>query len=367
MGRRRPFMLAGALVCGLAIAIVFNPPVGSLTVPVVAIGLLFLALGYSLFNVPYLAMPPEMTSSPLERTSLMSWRITFISAGSLLAAFAPMLAQALGGGRRGYGLTGIVIAVLVAAAMLAAVRASRSAYAGAVEPDSGRRGLGRFAPVLANRPFMLIIAAKVFQLVGLASISASLLFVIKYVVRGDEGLIAAYGGTAGLVSIASMPLWVALGKRISKKALYIAACLGFAAVTLTWLLSHEGESFAVLVLRGALAGVFSGGLLLMGQSMLPDAIDHDCRASGERREGIYTGAYSFVEKASMALGPLLIGAILQSFGFVAKLGAEQSAAALDGILVGAAILPAACYALSVIPLFAYDLDSRPSPAAQPAA
>jgi glycoside/pentoside/hexuronide:cation symporter, GPH family len=360
MGRRRPFMLAGALVCGVAIAITFNPPEGVPPAPYVAGGLLLLALGYSLFNVPYLAMPAEMTSSPAERTSLMSWRIGFISAGSLLSAFAPLLARAAGGGRTGYGIAGLAVAVFVAATMLVSVRASRSAFAQPTQPAAAGQatGLARFRPVLANRPFMLILAAKVLQLVGLASISASLLFMVIYVIGGGEGLVAVYGATAGIVSILSMPLWVALGKRATKKALYIVACLGFAAVTLTWLLSHAGEPALVLGLRGALAGLFSGGLLLMGQSMIPDAIDYDCRRSGERREGIYTGAYSFVEKASMALGPLLVGAILQSFGFVARPGAEQTAEALEGILVGAAILPAACYALSVIPLFAYDLDKR---------
>jgi GPH family glycoside/pentoside/hexuronide:cation symporter len=186
------------------------------------------------------------------------------------------------------------------------------------------------------------------------------------VVRGNEGLVAAYGATAGLVSIASMPLWVAVGKRVPKKSIYIASCLGFSLVTLSWLAAGPHETAVTLAVRGAAAGLFSGGLLLMGQSMLPDAIDYDCRRSGERREGIYSGAYSFVEKASMAIGPLLVGAILQSFGFVAKSGMAQTAEAVDGIIIGAAVLPAACYALSVIPLLAYRLDERRPPIAQPA-
>jgi GPH family glycoside/pentoside/hexuronide:cation symporter len=262
---------------------------------------------------------------------------------------------------------GLVVAGVVAAAMLVAFRASRAAFSLPPEPHvGGPRGLARFRVVLDNRPFMLVIAAKVLQLIGLASISASLLFLIKYVVRGDEGLVAAYGATAGIVSIASMPLWVAIGKRLSKKSIYIASCLGFALVTLSWLAAGPHETAITLALRGGCAGLFSGGLLLMGQSMLPDAIDYDCRRSGERREGIYSGAYSFVEKASMALGPLLVGAILQSFGFVAKSGAAQTAEAIDGIIIGAAVLPSACYALSIVPLLAYRLDEQRPPVPQPA-
>jgi GPH family glycoside/pentoside/hexuronide:cation symporter len=167
MGRRRPYMLAGALICGVAIAVIFNPPQIGNGAAVVAAGLVLLAIGYSLFNVPYLAMPAEMTSSPTERTSIMSWRIAFVSLGSLLAAFAPLLAKAAGGGRTGYGIMGVVVACVVAAAMLVAFRASRAAFSSPPETNfGGPQGIARFRVVLDNRPFMLVIAAKVLQLVA---------------------------------------------------------------------------------------------------------------------------------------------------------------------------------------------------------
>ncbi len=366
MGRRRPYLLAGAFISAISVAAIFNPPIGGdATVVWITIALVGLALGYSLFNVPYLAMPAEMTSSPAERTSIMSWRIGFVSFGGLVAAFAPALAKAAGGGPRGYGVMGLAVAAIVLVAMLVAFRASRTLYGGPASTGGGGT-YARFGVVFGNRPFMLIIAAKVLQLIGLASISASLLFMVKYVIEGNEVLIAAYGGSAGLTAMAAMPLWVWLGKRWSKKTLYILSCLCFAAVTLSWLLASPAETALTLAIRGVAAGLFSGGLLLMGQSMLPDAIDWDCKRSGERREGVYAGAYSFVEKASMALGPLLVGFILQAFHFAPR-QAVQSPEALTGIIIGAAVLPAACYALSVIPLLGYQLDSRPTPRPVPAA
>lgn len=365
MGRRRPFLLAGAIISALAVVAIFNAPVGNaLLVPWTAGSLVVLALGYSLFNVPYIAMPAEMTTSPLERTSLMSWRIGFVAFAGLLGGFAPLLAKTAGGGRVGYGLMGLVLAALVLGAMLTAFFAARAARGNPASIGGGGGTFSRFAVVFGNQPFMLLITAKILQLIGLASISASLLFLVKYVIGGSEGLIAAYASASGLASIASMPLWVRLGKRYSKRGLFMAACLGFAMVTLTWLLAGPQETAVTLAMRGSLAGVFSGGLLLMGQSILPDTIDYDCRRSGERREGVYAGAYSFVEKASMALGPLLVGVILQSFGFVPSRGAAsvpQTAQALQGIVIGAAVMPAILYALSVIPLLRYNLDTPAEP------
>ena len=93
MGRRAPFLLAGAFVSGLGVAMVFNPPAAFDTMlPVwIMMSLIVIALGYTMFNVPYKAMPAEMTDMPAERTSIMSRRITFVSIGGLITGLVPLL------------------------------------------------------------------------------------------------------------------------------------------------------------------------------------------------------------------------------------------------------------------------------------
>jgi GPH family glycoside/pentoside/hexuronide:cation symporter len=361
-GRRRPFLFAGAIACGLAILALFNPPVASgpgLIAWLVA-GLLLLAAGYTLFNVPYLAMPAEMTSSPRERTALMSWRILFVSLGGALVGFAPKFAAMLGGGERGFSLTGAALGAIVTAAMLTAFAASARARGSA--PPAGRQE-NALKVIAGNRPFQMLLAAKVFQLVGLAAMQASVLFLLKQVLGLGEGTIGTYVGATTLATLASMPLWVRLGRRFSKRDLFIAGCLAYALVKLSWLLAVPGEPMALVMARAIVGGLLTGGILLMGQSILPDAIDWDCRRSGVRREGVYAGAYSFVEKASMALGPLLIGLILAAVGFdpkAAQAGIQQGAAAIEGVFLGAAVLPALLYALSCVPLAFFRLDDTPA-------
>lgn len=358
-GRRRPFLFAGAFVCAAAVLALFAPPFagGSALVGWMLAGMLLLALGYTLFNVPYLAMPAEMTASPAERTAIMGWRIAFISVGSTVIGFAPEFARRMGGGRDGYAAMGAVLAAIVLASMLAAFFAARRARA--TVPAS--RGRAEFAVILANRPFMMILAAKILQLVGLASMFASLLFLFKQVLGLDEKMVGIYVGVSTIVTIVAMAPLAALGRHVPKRTLYVAGCLAFAALKLTWLAASPGDPVWTVLARGALSGLFSGTILLMGQSMIPDAIDWDCRRSGVRREGVYAGAYSFVEKASMALGPLLVGLILAHYGFdpkAAAAGVAQGEQAIGAVYLGAAVLPALCYALSVIPLLLYDLDER---------
>jgi GPH family glycoside/pentoside/hexuronide:cation symporter len=367
MGRRAPFLLAGAFVSAFGVALVFNPPASFTTaLPAwIMACLIIIALGYTLFNVPYMAMPAEMTDSPAERTSIMSWRIAFVSLGGLITGLAPQVATALGGGRTGYGAIGFILAGVVLAAMLSAFAASRRTRQVAGGAQSG--GFKRYLVVLQNRPFMLIIAAKVCQLVGLASLTASILFLMKNVLLQPESTVGLYVFAGTVATLSTMPVWVWLNRRISKRNLYIIACLLFACLTSSWMLAGAHEPLPLILLRGFLSGTFSGGLLLMGQSLLPDAIDADCRKSGVRREGVYAGAYSFVEKASMAFGPLLVGLILQAFHFKPSLGkaVEQPPEALTGIIIGVAVVPALLYALSVIPLLYFRLD--PEPAGTPVA
>ena len=53
----------------------------------------------------------------------------------------------------------------------------------------------------------------------------------------------------------------------------------------------------------------------MAMSMLTDTIEYDARRTGIRREGVYTAVYSFVEKFTFAMGPLIIGFAMQFAGF----------------------------------------------------
>jgi glycoside/pentoside/hexuronide:cation symporter, GPH family len=370
MGRRAPFLLAGAFVSAFGVALVFNPPASfDSALPVWILScLIVIALGYTLFNVPYMAMPAEMTDLPTERTSIMSWRIAFISIGGLITGLAPQVATKLGGGRTGFGAVGFILAGVVLVTMLSSFAASRRTRQVAGGAQAG--GFKRYLIVLQNRPFMLIIAAKICQLVGLASLTASILFLMKNVLTQPESTVGYYVLAATIATLSTMPVWVWLGKHFAKKTLYIAACLLFACLTSSWLLAGPNEPLPYILFRGFLSGTFSGGLLLMGQSLLPDAIDADCKKSGVRREGVYAGAYSFVEKASMAFGPLLIGLILQAFHFRPSLGkaVAQPPEALTGIIIGVAVVPAVLYTLSIIPLLFFRLEPEvETPAGDPVA
>lgn len=113
-----------------------------------------------------------------------------------------------------------------------------------------------------------------------------------------------------------------------------------------------------ILVRSALSGIFVGGLLLMGQSLLPDTIHYDWQQNGLRREGIFAGIYTTVEKLSFALGGVTAGFILQFIGYQSSLSGElviQTASAVSGIYFLSVVAPAILMLLSCIPLMYYPL------------
>ena len=94
--------------------------------------------------------------------------------------------------------------------------------------------------------------------------------------------------------------------------------------------------------------------------MLLDAMAHDYTISRTRREGVLSAAFSFVEKTSLALGPLLIGALFSSMGFDKTLPpeADQGAGAVRAMYLGFIWIPLVCQLGAAALLRFYRLPSK---------
>src|SRR3546814_10648203 len=80
-GPRRPWLLRGGLSLAVAFALLFaGPSLGpGLDAAWGLFWFLACATAYAFFQVPYVAMPAEITDSYDERTRLMSWRVAILA------------------------------------------------------------------------------------------------------------------------------------------------------------------------------------------------------------------------------------------------------------------------------------------------
>ncbi|SBT48017.1 MFS transporter [Micromonospora auratinigra] len=362
-GARRPYLLGGGLALAVLFAAIFAAPFG--TGPAagayVAVAFLATATAFAFFQVPYVAMPAELTADPAERTRLMSWRIAVLALAILVSgAVAPAVVAAGGDGVPGHRWTGLFVAALIVAGTLGAFLGTRSAPAGTVaETEPSLRA--QLAVAGANRPFRALLLCFVVQSAGVATVLAGVKYFAGQVLRDPDGgptlLFACFVGPALLV----MPLWTRVGARAGKRAGLVAASLLFAAGALALVASPVLPAAGVYAVV-ALIGVGYAGQQVFALAMLPDCIAHDTARTGRRQAGVFTGVWTAGETLGLALGPGIYGLVLQLSGYVSSatgVAATQPASARLGVLLGFSVLPALLVAAPVVLLRAYTLPAAP--------
>ena len=361
-GRRRPYLIIGASLLALSLLGIFAAPGFQGETPRIwymgAI-LIVYATSYSVFNVPYMAMPGEMTRSYHERTALMTWRVYGVGLSIMLATFCgPLLLQAFGNGVRAYQDMALVFVPIVVAAGLIAFAGTANAPATArtQHPGSFRQQL---LSGLSNRPFAVLMVIKFVTLLTLGT-QAIFPFFFQRVLGMPNSVLGTYFLCQSVMMLLTPALWRMLSQRIGKKSSFMLA-LGVAVPAwLSWQFAQQGEPLALVYLRGVVVGASGAGIILMGQSMLPDTMEYDFLRTGLRREGIFAALYTTVEKLSGALGVALVGAILEHYGYIQSRGAAvvQPESALWAIRLIMAWVPAGITALGMVALAFYHLDER---------
>ena len=364
-GRRRPYLLTGGISCGLAFALLFAaPPLPSETITLVYVtgALLLLATAYTVFNVPYLAMPAEMVEDYHERSRMMSLRVMFISIGTFIAtsvtpALIGLFTEVLDfGDRLAYATLGIIYGFLIASAMVAAFFGTKGAnYTERVESSLGT--LDRVRMVFHNKPFLLFLGIKLTGLLALASILAAKFFFVTVVMQRSISVAAIFGLATLVGQLVTVPAWLEYSKRSGKKRIVVVSSILMILMTLTWFTSGPEESLWIYGLRGFLLGAAGCGTILGVQAMLPDVIEYDYRRSGLRREGIFAGFLSFAEKLAFTLSAFLIGGYLSYMGFLKSAPPEQQPeSAVFAVFACQALLPIFMYVIKLTLLWYYDLD-----------
>jgi GPH family glycoside/pentoside/hexuronide:cation symporter len=97
---------------------------------------------------------------------------------------------------------------------------------------------------------------------------------------------------------------------------------------------------------------------LMPWSMLGDVIDEDELVTGDRREGVYVGFFTFLRKLGGASAVLLVGVVLDLSGYAAGdvPKAPQTPFVLETIRVLTSLVPALFLALAIWVALGYPLS-----------
>lgn len=317
-GRRRPFMVAGLIGMSVSFVLLFNGPVmgGSATVAWAGISYFALATLFSLYAVPYMAIPPEISCDQAGVARLISWRMVLVMVGIFAgAAGAPILIEAGGGGRDGYGFMGWIIGSACMVIMTIPLLMMRNRDRPSSQTVTGRSIkaplFADMREVLLNSDFRNLATVYLLQATAFSALSAIIPYVVTRGLGKTESDIGTALGIYLLSTMVAVPIWAALGKRFGLKRALVWAALGYgvgACLIGLLVLLHANWSTALVVL--AFSGMPFAGLQVIPFTKVGDVI----RESGADAEGRFTGVWTATEKLGLSFGPSLVAVFLAISG-----------------------------------------------------
>jgi GPH family glycoside/pentoside/hexuronide:cation symporter len=359
-GRRRPYLIGGAVLLAIALMAIFAAPVyESETSRLIYMGvaLVFYATAYTVFNIPYMAMPAEMTRHYHERSELMRWRVYGVGLSIIIASFlGPKLLDYFGGGAPAYvAMAACFCPVVILAGVITFYGTRRAPRREMSATHFPMREQIRTA--LGNRPFLVLLLVKLVTLMSLGT-HAIFPFFFQRILGVSNSALANYFLVQSVMMLAAPSLWLWVSRKLGKKTTFMIALAIAVPVWLSWYLATDQTPVWQIYLRGVVIGTSGSGVILMGQSLLPDTMEYDYLRTGLRREGLFAALYTTVEKLSGAIGVAVVGAILGAYGYVQTTGAlvEQPASALWAIRFIMAFIPTAISLTGIAVLMAYRLD-----------
>lgn len=357
-GPRRPWLLRAGIGLAIGFGVLFAAPQMGRVAEAAWVLVLFFACAtaYAFFQVPYVAMPTEMTSSYDERTRLMTWRVAILAFTIMLAgASAPAIRDAVGG-RAGYRVMGVAMAVIILVGVLSAYAGTRRAPLSAPQPGAGSLR-DQLRIVAGAQDFRHLLTTFVVQALATGCMLAGVDYLASDVL-GREGattvLFICFVGPALVLT----PAWSALGTRIGKKRGYVASSAILAAGALLAATAQSAPAAFVYV-AVVLVGVGYAGCQVFPMAMLPDAAAVDARRTGSNRAGVYTGVWTAGETLGLALGPGVYALVLALGGYRSSTDGDvtQPDSALTAITLGFSVLPAVLIVASLWSLRRYSLSA----------
>ncbi len=363
-GRRRPFVLVGAILCAIMFALIWTPPTGWSPT---AIGWYFMAMvfiyytAYTIFMVPWGALGLELTTDYNERTRVQAYRAVFQNVGGLGLGALWFIAQKWGGGDDIVGVRYVgwaFGALILVCGVLPAIFCREN-----LDHDQDKIA---FWPAVkatfSNRVFLLLLAVTICVFLGIFMVNNFSLYInTYYVFDGDKEAVAKLNMYAGFlfqgVGLALVPVVSYIATHLGKKRTLIGGLLLVViAYGTSWWCYTPSNPYLQLVTLGLAAPGLSC-MWILASSMIADICDLDEKATGRRREGMFGASYSWACKAAGSLTMILSGYMLSWSGFDAAVDV-QPAAVITNMRLYYMLVPMVFVGLAAVLLIFYPLTEK---------
>jgi GPH family glycoside/pentoside/hexuronide:cation symporter len=375
-GRRRPFIVAGALLTALVYPLFWHMPAGwsdtAKLIYLMPVGMLFFAC-FTVWSMPYYAFQMELTPNYDERTRLSAWttvatKFSYLAGSWVLALVTgPLFADPATGkpdivaGMRAvcWFISGLIVVFGLLPALCGRELVRTNSPSSPAPSLSFRENLRASA---ACRPIWPLIGITFFLVLSYSSVGALANYVyIYYIYDGDMNagsILFGWKATANVVTgLASIPLLTWLSERFDKRTMVRAMLvLCMAGYSLNLVCLRPDMPYLMLI-PSVFESCGISAVWLFLPSMKADIADYDELRTRHRREGSLNAFYSWFVKAAMTASVGVGGFVLSSSGFSAS-RVSQAPEVLQRMLALFIGLPITFWASALVLSFFYPLTRK---------
>lgn len=323
LGRRRLFLLTGALPFALISMLLFTPPHASGISAMngwyilVALGIYFFF--YTYYIAPYLALIPELSQNHVERIRTTVLQAVFMIVGSaMVLAIVPFLQGQL---KEALGVSwafrvGIFIVVGIGFLLMQAVPfvIDEKRFAHAEPAEVGL--IESIKMTVFDRCFIFYLIPLIMFWFCFTMIRSIIPYLpVVLLGRGSEFqatlMAAMFGGALVFFSIMGV-----LAHWMSNKVLMLAGLFSFALTSSSvYFLDQFGDhaSTAAIVLM-ALSGFPVAVILVVPNAIVSDISEMNALLTGKKREAMYFGAQGLLQKINYGFAAALVTYLFAEFG-----------------------------------------------------
>lgn len=355
-GNRRPFLLWGGVALALSFVLLFSGPHSPRPLAAAWVVILFVicATAYSIFQVPYVALPAELTDSYPERTRLLTWRVAILALAILISgATAPLIRNTVGGAN-GYRAMAAFVAGLILIGTVGVYLGTRGAHVSRTPLAEGGL-MAQLQIAIAVKDFRRLLITFMVQALGIGAMLAGVDYVARVVLGNPAASSILFGCFVG-PALLFAPLWQRVAGRLGKQQGYQLSSVVLATGAISLIGAGHVPVVIVYVLIG-ITGIGYAGCQLFPLAMLPDTSADNAQRTGENRIGVFTGVWTAGETLGLALGPAVFALVLSVGGYRSSIdgAVSQPASAVLAITWGFSLVPAALIVASLLSLRGYAL------------
>ncbi len=357
IGRRRVFMLFGAIPLGISIGLLWFIPQGlSRTMTFVWIALTFVLFDtlWTLTNVPYYALTSELTDDYDERSALTAFRMVMAVPAYLVGvALTPVIVGLFALERTGWGFIGILYGGICAVVLIVSALGLRERKK-VIKTKAQANVWESFKATFSNKPFVRLCLAYLVINISFALVKTLMAYYLEYQLLMKDEVPLVMGLMLVFVTV-SLPIWKKLSEKLDKGPTYaLGMAIGAVAVGISFFLPHQKT--VLIYLLSILAGIGFGAQWIFPWAMVADVVDYDRLKTGEFRSGMFFGIWGLATKISEALAIAGVGWVLTGFGYQPNVA--QTVQSLFGIRLFFGPIPAVVILITLPLLIWYPITRQ---------